>query len=743
MKPFLSYAAAVLLLGAGATTAPEAKAQGTAEDYARAYAARRNFGNHNVFYSDVQARWLPTGDKFWYVRVAPEGRTYTLVDAAARKRAPMFDHSRLAAALSAASGKSVRSDSIVLGRVNVNGGADSVRFEFDGTRWLYLTRTNQLEKQGAVPTFPQRHWMEVDDERTRHPMMSPDGKKEAFMRDDNVWVRDRATGSERRLSIDGTPGHYYSAYIQWSPDSRKIATKRIREAPSKRYVYYVESSPADQVQPKLHKQEYAKPGDELRFQVPCIFDVETGEAIQPDTELFAHQYDISQPKWDADSRAITFEFNERGHKHYRVLEVSAQTGSVRPLIDEAAETYVHYPRNMRHDLSDGRRIIWFSERDNYGHLYMYDRTTGQPTHQITRGPWYVRSIEKVDEKAGKIYFSANGVRTDEDPYNIRYYSINFDGSGMTDLTPTPGHHAAVLSPDARYIVDVVSTPADAPVATLRSAVDGKELMHIETADISRLLANGWQAPEVFSAPGRDGKTMMWGIIQKPSNFDPSKKYPVIEYIYQGPHSHFVPKNFMAYNYYMQHLAELGFVVVMVDGMSTSFRSREFENVAYKNLKDAGIPDHIAWLKAAAEAHPYLDIDRVGIYGMSAGGQESLSAILHHPEMYKACYSSAGCHDNRMDKIWWNELWMGYPVDEAYDESSNVVNAHLLQRPLMLVVGEIDDNVDPASTMQVADALMKANRDFELIVVPGARHTMGERFGEHKRYDFFVRHLMGV
>jgi dipeptidyl aminopeptidase/acylaminoacyl peptidase len=268
-------------------------------------------------------------------------------------------------------------------------------------------------------------------------------------------------------------------------------------------------------------------------------------------------------------------------------------------------------------------------------------------------------------------------------------------------------------------------------------------MALETADISRLEAEGWKAPEVFAAKGRDGKTDMWGLIIRPSNFDPNKKYPILEYIYQGPGDHYVPKAFTAHHYYMSSIAELGFIVVFVDGMGTSFRSREFENVCYKNLKDAGLPDHISWIRAAAEKYPYMDIDRVGIYGCSAGGQEAMTAVLFHPEFYKAAYSACGCHDNRMDKIWWNEQWLGYPVGDQYKEGSNVENAHLLTRPLMLVVGEMDDNVDPASTMQVVNALIKADKEFEFVFLPGQRHTMGEAYGEHKRYDFFVRHLLGV
>ena len=277
---------------------------------------------------------------------------------------------------------------------------------------------------------------------------------------------------------------------------------------------------------------------------------------------------------------------------------------------------------------------------------------------------------------------------------------------------------------------------------LRSGKDGSILRTLETADISRLKAEGWTPPEVFVAPGRDGVTPMWGLIRRPRNFDPTKKYPVIEYIYSGPGDQYVPKSFTPWIWTMDDLAELGFIVVQLDAMTTSFRTRAFEEVCYKNLNDAGLPDRIAWIKAAAAKYPYIDVDRVGIYGSSAGGQNAMAAVLWHGDFYKAAYAACGCHDNRMDKIWWNEQWMSYPVDSSYVACSNVENAWRLERPLMLVVGEEDDNVDPASTMQVVAALERAGKDFDLVVLPGARHTMGETYGEHKRYDFFVRHLMG-
>ena len=737
------FKSGVLLFALGSMSCISLWAQGTVEDYNRAYALREKFNAKHVLYAGVVPHWVDQTSAFWYVRQTEKGKEYVKVDAASKKRTALFDQQKMAAALTEKAGSEINAYNLPLQNCRLNISLDTLRFQLDGKFWAYSIKNNRLLDEGAIPPRgKERHWMEVDDEKEGRPVTSPDGKWTAFIKNDNVYVREMATGKEKQLSQDGTLSNYYSSYIQWSPDSKSVVSCRIRPV-EKRYVYYVESSPADQAQPKLHKQEYAKPGDELRFKVPCIFEVESGRRLIPSTELFSHQYELSGPMWNADSKAITFEYNERGHKVYRVLEMSAVDGSVRTLIEEKEEKYVNYPRIYRNYLSDGKRIIWSSERDNYNHLYLYDRATGKPLNQITKGEWYVRGVQHVDEANEVIYFSANGMKKGEDPYLIHYYKINFDGSNLVELTPEEGMHQCWYSSDYKYLVDVYSKVDQAPIAVLRDAKNGKIRMQLDKADISALLANGWKAPEVFSAKGRDGKTDMWGVIYRPSNFDPSKKYPVIEYIYSGPGDQYVPKTFSSYNWWMTSLAELGFIVVQVDGMTTSFRSKEFEEVCYKNLKDAGLPDHIAWIKAAAQKYPYMDIDRVGIFGCSAGGQESTGAVLFHPEFYKAAYSACGCHDNRMDKIWWNELWMGYPVDESYSACSNVDNAHLLNRPLMLVVGELDDNVDPASTMQVANALIKANKDFELVVIPGAHHTMGEDFGEHKRYDFFVRHLMGI
>lgn len=743
-----------LLLPALCFIAANGQAQGTLEDYRRAYSLYEKFNATQVYNDPADIRW-DGKTTFHYSVYTPEGTDYYVgkVTGDVKTADVKAIHMKaLAELLSRETGKDIPRNTLRLSRLSVDENQPtSVSFEFDGYKWkveeAYTTGLRLGSKEALpAPKGPwkkPRHWMEVDDEKGAAPVVSPDGKRQAYIKNDNVYVSDRDGHHERALSNDGTAGNYYSSWLKWSPDGKYVCANKIRPA-QKRYVYYVESSPKSQLQPILHQQEYAKPGDELRFKVPCMFNVETGQAVIPSTELFDRQYDLYGPEWKEDGKAVTFEYNERGHKTYRVLELDAETGKVRTLVEESSPTFVNYSRMFRHVLKGGKEMIWMSERDNWNHLYMIDMEKGKVARQITKGDWVVRRVLKVDEDNQVIYFTASGVNPKEDPYHVHYYKINMDGKQMTCLTPEEGNHSAVFNEDFTLLVDKYSTVEQAPVTVLRTTQDEKaEERTLAQADLSKIKSAGWTAPEIFTAPGRDGVTPMWGIIQRPTNFDPQKKYPVIEYIYSGPGDAYTPKSFLPYNGYTTALAELGFIVVQLDAMGTSYRGKKFEEVCYKNLKDAGFPDRIQWIKAAAEKYPYMDSTRVGIYGCSAGGQEALAAVLFHPEFYKASYSSCGCHDNRMDKIWWNEQWMGYPVDSSYIACSNVENAHRLTRPLMLVVGEMDDNVDPASTMQVVDALIKANKDFELVVLPGVRHSMGESYGEHKRFDFFVKELMGV
>jgi dipeptidyl aminopeptidase/acylaminoacyl peptidase len=363
-------------------------------------------------------------------------------------------------------------------------------------------------------------------------------------------------------------------------------------------------------------------------------------------------------------------------------------------------------------------------------------------NQITKGEWVVRNVDYVDDDKRQVWFEAGGMNPGQDPYFTHYYRINFDGTGLVKYTQADGNHTVTFSPDRQYYVDTWSRVDLPPVSQLRRAEDQKVVLELERADVSELLDAGFKFPEVFVAKGRDGKTDIWGIIIRPTNFDPTKKYPVIENIYAGPQGSFVPKTFSPPSA-DQAIAELGFIVVHIDGMGTNNRSKAFHDVAFKNLGDAGFPDRILWHKAVAAKYPYYDISRVGIFGTSAGGQNAMGAMLFHPEFYKVSVTNSGCHDNRMDKIWWNEQWMSWPLGPQYAASSNVDNAPRLEGKVLIIVGEMDSNVDPASSLQVVNALVKAHKHFDMLFIPGQNHGVGVLASEHYRDDYFVHNLLGV
>jgi dipeptidyl aminopeptidase/acylaminoacyl peptidase len=589
-----------------------------------------------------------------------------------------------------------------------------------------------------------------------------DGKWDAIIENFNVFLR--AVGSPdpaTPLSFDGSEGNYYTLRsVAWSPDSKKLVAYHTRPGYD-RQIYYVQSSPTDQVQPKHFTTStlpsaaiagsYRKPGDTVDVAYPALFDVATKREIEIDHALFPNPYNITAPVWWKDGRAITFEYNQRGHQDYRVIEVDAQTGKTRALIDEQSKTFIYYNnlgpglsagRKYRHDVDDGKEIVWASERDGWEHLYLIDGLSGKVKNQITKGDWLVRNVDFVDDAKRQIYFEAGGLIPGQDPYFTQYCRINFDGTGLTKLTDADGTHTATFSSDRKYYVDIWQRVDLPPQAQLRRTDDQKVIADLDKGDASALLAMGIKFPEVFVAKGRDGKTDIWGVIIKPTNFDPSKKYPVIENIYAGPQGSFVPKTFAAVSA-DQSLAELGFIVVHIDGMGTSNRSKAFHDVAYKNIGDAGFPDRILWHKAAAVKYPWYDATRVGIFGTSAGGQNSLGGMLFHPDFYKVVVTNSGCHDNRMDKLWWNEQWMGWPIGPEYSASSNVDNAYRLQGRALIIVGEMDTNVDPSSSLQVVNALVKAHKHFDMLYIPGQDHGVAILGTEHYRDDYFVHYLLGV
>ena len=719
-------------------------AQGTVEDYKRADALRDTFAN-KVYYGNVRPQWAGETDYFTYENLTPAGKEYVLVDPYKMKKQKAFDTRKFAEALSKQTGSKIDSKNLPVSEVTFSEDLKSFSFVYDRVHWECRLPSYKLSPGEKSSNNRRRSngWVwGTRDETGNDPVESPDSNYTAFIKDYNLFIK-AGDSTETQLSFDGGIGMYYSsASISWSPDSRKLFAYKLLPA-EKHMIHYIESSPEGQIQPKHHTYEYPKPGDALQQYYPQIFDIENMKHIEVDNSICPNQYNLGRFQWRKDSRAVTFEYNQRGHQTYQVISIDATTGKQTVIIDERQETFIDYSgKRFRQDVNDGEEIIWASERDGWNHLYLYDGNTGRVKNQITKGEWAVRGVENVNTEERIIIFTASG-REKGDPYFIHYYKVNFDGTGLRQLTSGEGNHTAYFSPDNRYFVDTWSTVENPPVAVLRRGATGEEVMQLEKADISALVDAGWQKPEVFVSKARDGETDIWGVIVRPTNFDPAVQYPVIEYIYAGPHSSFVPKSFFSYNGNLQPIAELGFIVVQIDGMGTSNRSKAFHDVAWKNIGDAGFPDRILWIKDAASKYRYLDIERVGIFGTSAGGQNSAGAVIFHPEFYDVAVSSCGCHDNRMDKIWWNEAWMGWPVGPEYAESSNIENAHLMGGKLMLINGEMDFNVDPASTVQLVDALIKANKDFEYILVPGMGHSSGGQYGEHKRRDYFVKHLLGI
>lgn len=568
-------------------------------------------------------------------------------------------------------------------------------------------------------------------------------KWRAFVRDHNVFLRDTATNEETRLTQDGTAADSYGGEPIWSPDGSKFVLFKTEPAQEHK-VYIVESSPKDQEQPKLHTLDYLKPGDRIAHPRPHLFDAAAKRDIPIKDDLFPNPWEISQVEWRADSKRFTFLYNQRGHQVMRLVAVDGVTGAAAAVIDEQAKTFIDWTNKVYLNRMDAtHEAIWMSERDGWNHLYLYDTAAGKVKNKITVGDWVVRGVDRVDEAKRQIWFRAGGIRPGQDPYYIHFCRVNFDGTGLTVLTEGDGTHTLTSAPDGKYFVDTYSRIDMPPVTELRRAEDGAKVLELERGDGAALLATGYRYPERFVAKGRDGQTDIYGVIVRPTNFNPRRKYPIIENIYAGPQGSFVPKSFSPANG-LQQMAELGFIVVQIDGMGTNNRSKAFHDVCWKNLADAGFPDRILWIKAAAAKYAAMDLTRVGIYGTSAGGQNALGGLLLHGDFYKAGVADCGCHDNRMDKIWWNEQWMGWPVGPEYTAQSNVTLAPQLHSKLLLMVGEMDNNVDPATTMQVVNALIKSDKDFDLLVSPGTGHGVaGTPYGKRRLQDFFVRNLLGV
>ncbi|SKB92854.1 Dipeptidyl aminopeptidase/acylaminoacyl peptidase [Parapedobacter luteus] len=691
---------ATLLLNVSVLVAqtPEAFTPSHDEIVARyKHAARMDSLTKNAVFNDrVEAHWRQDEQSFWYENILPDGSSaYVLVDAKSGKKQLFTNKAQVVA-------------------------------EAPG---------EQVQQPNR-----QRRWGMAD---FRGERVSPDQQWEAYIEEGNLFAKRLSDGEIIQFTSDGTKENPYGA-VAWSPDSKYLAGYLIHPVQDS-LVHFVLSAVPETTRGQLVSRPYKQPGDPFTTYDLFVFPLDKRTAVKVAAEPIDFPNAAPLLRWRyGDARYFTYEKFDRGHQRFRVIEVDSHTGTTRNVVDERTGTFIYHDRQYTHYPEERNILIRSSEKDGWRHLYLVDLISGIEK-PITAGEWVVRDVVDVDARNRQIWFTAGGMNAGEDPYHIHYYRIGFDGKGLVDLTPEPGNHSVVFSPSKSYYIDTYSTVNQLPVTKLRNGKDGKEIAVLEEAVLSEAYQqSGITPPEVFVAKGRDGVTDIWGIVSKPSDYDPAKKYPVLENIYAGPHDSFVPKSFVPYSE-MQSLAELGFIVVMIDGMGTANRSKAFHDICWQNIADAGLPDRILWIKALAEKYPSVDTTRVGLYGTSAGGQNTVSALLFQSHFYKAGVAACGCYDNRVDKQWWNEQWMGYPVGPHYEAQScaTVANARKLNGKLLLIVGEADSNVPPESSYRVADALIRAGKTFDFLSIPGMGHSDGGPFGRMKKRDFFVKHLLQV
>jgi dipeptidyl aminopeptidase/acylaminoacyl peptidase len=762
MKPRLLGALVMSVLSAGVAAQTRSL---SADDYAHA----ERFVGYNtmplVDHAVQNAMWLDD-NHFWFRDHDVNGDHYQRMDVTTGKAEPAFDQAKLAAALTKLTGKTV--DAKKLSIMDYSVAADG-RYNI-GTRSKHYVCDLASEGVCVVKGQSDKGQAKHGDEPG---VLSPDKHSEAFIRHWNLWVRDVASGKETQLTTNGVENYGYAtdnagwkhtdeAILVWSPDSRKIAT--FQQDQRKTSDMYLVSTNVGR--PKLEQWKYPLVGDENVTMIErVVIDVASKHVVRlqmpPDQHRSSLCDDIScgrdggwdDVKWAPDNKSLAFVSTSRDHKQEWFRIADPNTGAVRTVFDEKVATYYESGNDMVNwqYLPATNEAIWFSERDGWGQLYLYDLTTGKLKQQITQGEGNVTQVLRVDPASRTIWFRGVGKERGRDPYYQHFYKIGMDGQGLTLLTPEDADHTIALSPDGHHFVDAYSTFTTPPVTVLRSSDDGRVVAPVATADISRLKASGWVPPEPFTVKGRDGKTDLYGLMFKPTHFDPSKKYPIVDYVYPGPQTGSIgSRSFSAARGDHQALAELGFIVVAIDGMGTPWRSKAFHDAYFGNIIDNTLPDQVAGLKELGKRYSWIDLDRVGMWGHSGGGNATVGGLFFYPDFFKVGIAESGNHDNRNYEDDWAEKWQGLLVKDKdghsnYDKQANQEFAANLKGHLLLAHGTMDDNVPPYETLLVVDALIKANKDFDLIMIPNAHHGYGEAstYMMRRRWDYFVRNLMGA
>ena len=741
----------------------------TDADYARAERFMGGTMSRLVNRSSVQPNWL-SGDRFWY-RVSTGAGTaeFVLVDPAKKRRAPAFDHAKLAAGLNAATPGAHTAQSLPFTTFEFSADERSILFDVASDKLTCSLRYYRCTVEAGAGAPPPPSGMMGRFRGMGNEIDSPDGTKTAFVRDHNLWVRDKATRAETQLTTDGVQDYGYATdnagwtksdrpVLVWSPDSKKIATFK-HDGRDIGMMYLVSTVSGH---PDLEAWKYPMPGDSLIFRIErVVIHVDGPRVVRlqmpPDdhrSTITDHIVDGGQwvdIDWSPDSRRLVFVSTSRDHQTEILRVADPVTGAVRDVLTEVEDAF--YESGF--DVVNNRLVnatdeyIWYSQRDDWGHLYLYDLASGRLKNRITSGAWKVLAIRHIDEAARRIWFTGAG-REPGDPYFQYLYSVSFDGSDLRLLTPDSLNHTVTFSPSMKYLIDSGSAPAIPPTITLRDAATGALVTALETADISALVAAGWKAPIPFVTKARDGVTDIYGLMYTPTNLDPSKKYPILNPLYPGPQTGSVgSRSFSPARGDKQAVAELGFIVVELDAMGSPMRSHSFHSAYFGNMGDNGLPDQVTGIQQLAARHEYMDLDRVGIYGGSGGGFASTAGILRYPDFYKVAVSAAGNHDNATYEDDWGEKWHGLLVRNEdstsnYDNQANHLLVKNLKGKLLLAHGSMDSNVPPNNTLLVVEALMNAGKDFDMLIFPNSGH--GFRQGNYftrRRWDYFVRHLLGV
>ncbi len=742
----------------------------TAADYSRAEHALAAYASPLVFGGAVRPTWLPDG-RFWYRTTTASGSHFILVDPVKGTRAPAFDQAKLAAGLSTAAGASYSGNALPFTGYEYRPDG-AIRVRVSNRAYDCNTETGRCgaamdDREAATPAVGARRGGAGG---TRPEVTSPDGRRSAYIKDYNLWVKDAATGQEKALTHDGVKYFGYAtdnagwthsdrAILVWSPDSRKIATFQQDE----RGVGMMYLTTTTAGHPVLSAWPYPLPGDSIITTIQrVVVDVDAATVTRFQMPADEHRSTLcddiacrgnewTDVEWYPDASHVAFVSTSRDHKSAKLRVADAMTGAIRDVFEERVVTQYESGNGKAnwHVMPASNEVIWFSERDDWGQLYLYDLATGKLKNQVTTGVGNVTQLLRVDESARTLWFGCVGKVPGRDPYFRSLCKTGMDGRGFAVLTPENGDHDVVLSPSGKFFIDTYSQPNVAPVSVLRDA-NGKLVATLEKADISRLVASGWKAPMPITVKARDGKTDLYGLMYTPSAIDSSRKYPIINHVYPGPQTGSVGgRTFSPARGDNQALAELGFVVVEIDGMGTPWRSKSFHDAYFARMGDNTLPDQVAGMRELASRYRFIDLDKAGVWGHSGGGFATADAMFRYPDFFKVGIAESGNHDNRVYEDDWGERYQGLLVRRAgtdnYAAEANQTLAKNLKGKLLLAHGTVDDNVPPDNTTLVVDALIKANKDFDLLMLPNQSHGYGSMsaYMMRRRWDYFVKNLMGA